>query len=214
MQESDISGMTFTVTAGTGGGSKFQLSEDEWYPAILTKIEKYETPTQQYGPSLNWTFELQAPEFVYQHEGVQKRSSVRGNTSLIFSSNPARPSKLYTWYCKLTGKTPAEGEKVTLANLVNMHVAVMVKGTAGKDKQGNPTTWYNVDKVKPLGPTAAPKATVTTAAKVAPATVKPVAQVKPVQLPENNNPGGVTDPSEIPGDLVSSGAPDLYKDVF
>jgi hypothetical protein len=211
MQETDISGMTFTVTAGTGGGTRFQMSEDEWYPAVLTKIEKYETPSQQYGPSLNWTFELQAADFTYTNEGVTKKSTVRGSTSLIFSSNPARPSKLYTWYCKLTGKIPAEGEKVTLGNLLGMKVAVMVKGTAGKDKQGNPTTWYNVEKVKPLGGVseavaAAPKANVAVAPKAQPA-------AKAVQTPVNHNPDGVTDPSQISSDLVSSGQ-DLYKDVF
>ena len=225
MTDTDISGITFTVTAGAGGGSKLQLSEDEWYPATLTKIEKIELPNQQYGPSLSWTFELQGPEFTYTYEGVTKQTSVRGNTSLIFSSNPARPSKLYTWYCKLTSKVPEEGAKVTLGTLIGMQVAVMVKGSQGKDKRGEPTTWFNVDKVKPLGAASESKAPAAKAqaAPAAKAAVKPVAQVEPhPQVAPSKNPGGITDPSEISSDIIGTStkesktteAADLYKDVF
>ena len=225
MQDTDISGMTFTVTAGAGGGSKLQLSEDEWYPAVLSKIEKLELPNQQYGPSLSWTFELQGPEYTYTYEGVTKQSTVRGNTSMIFSSNPARPSKLYTWYCKLTNTIPAEGAKVVLKDLIGMSCAVMVKSSQGKDKRGEPTTWFNVDKVKPIagGSVAKPAvASTPVAAKPVAAKPAPAKAVKPVQEQVNHNPDGITDPADIQMDIastVSKGTTsgdetDLYKDVF
>ena len=204
MQEQDISGMIFTVTAGGGGGG-FQMSEDEFYPATLTKIEKYEAPNSEYGPQLNWIFELEGDDFSYEKEGVKKQFSIKGSTSLIFSSNPTRPSKLYTWYCKLTGATPAEGEKITLGALVGKKVAVTVKATKSKDDQGRENTWYNVEKVKAV------KTEVGTQTKATPVT-------KPTQVVKNLNPGGITDPSQIPDDIITPKAAkennDLYKDVF
>jgi hypothetical protein len=204
MNEQDISGLIFTVSSGTGGGG-FQMVEDEFYPATLTDIKKVELPNSKYGPTLNWTFSLEGEDFSYEKDGVKKQFSIKGSTSLIFSSNPTRPSKLFTWYCKLTGTTPAEGEKITLGALIGKKVAVSVKITKSKDAQGVENTWYNVEKVKAVG---------------APVAQKKVAAPKLVQTLSVKNPGGVTDPSEIPDDIITSktqGAEvesDLYKDVF
>jgi hypothetical protein len=210
MTENDISGMTFTVTAGSSGtGTKFQMNEDDWYPAVLTKIEKHESTDQKFGPQLNWTFELIGEEFSYEYQEKKSQSTVRGSTSMLFSSNPKRPSKLFTWYCKLKGTVPGDGEKVTIGSLIGMKVAVMVKASPGKDKQGNPTTWYNVDKVRPVAEsvTNAKHSSESVAVKTPSPTATTV-----------KNPNGVTDPSQIPSDIISATpkAPtgDLYKDVF
>ena len=71
MQESDISGLTFVVTSGQGGGG-FVMVEDEFYPATLTKIEKVELPNSKYGPTLNWTFSLKGEDFSYEKDGEKK----------------------------------------------------------------------------------------------------------------------------------------------
>jgi hypothetical protein len=201
MQESDISGLSFVVTAGNGGGG-FVMQEDEFYPAVLTDIKKVELPNSKYGPTLNWTFSLKGDDFTYEKDGVKKQFSIKGSTSLIFSSNPTRPSKLYTWYCKLTGTTPAEGEKITLGNLIGKEVAVTVKATKSKDDQGRENTWYNVEKVKAV-----------VSAAVAPKKVTPAAKV--VRTLDTPNPGGITDPADIPTEGIGKEVVgDLYKDVF
>jgi len=178
MNESDITGMIFTVSASTGGTEDFKLTEDEFYPCVLTSIEKFENPNQKYGPSLNWNFELEGEQFAYEWEGKIQQSRVRGSTSMTFSPK----SKLYAWYSKLNGAEPKEGEQVTLKHLIGLRCMIMVKGSKGKDKAGNEKIWYNVEKVKladnsQIVPKVAPVvAPVAQTAAVATETVTPVTE--------------------------------------
>ena len=64
INETDISGMIFTVSGGSGNTSgsdfdKIVLSEDEWYPATLVNITKVNRPGTPDGKikasgGLNW----------------------------------------------------------------------------------------------------------------------------------------------------------------
>jgi len=222
INEQDISGLTFVVTEG--GGKVVDLLEDEFYPAKLVKIVKKDSINPKYpDPQLNWMFELSGEEFKYTYDEKEQQRVVYGNTSLIFSCNTSKPSRLYTWYSKLSGTSLGADEKITgkdLQALIGTDVAITVKPYKGKDKKGNEVTKYSVEKVKLVNKgTVASAGTGTIAQKSTHVAAKTVS--KPVVSPvaKSKNPGGITEPEDIPTDDigVSNGKEvedDLFKDVF
>lgn len=219
MKEVDITGVVFTVSKGGGGSyKKLQLAEDEWYPTKLIKISKVNRPASKDGKfkaseGLDWIFELQGEDFSYEFDGKVVQQRITGKTSLIFSSNPERPSKFYVWYCKLSGRVPVEGEQITLKDLIGMDVQIMAKGNPGKDKQGNDVTWYNVERVK--GSNGVKKTASVTPTQEVKKQVVEKEEVKKVVPNETK----VATPSDISDDAVGVDATeesegDLYKDVY
>ena len=218
INEQDISGLTFVVTAG--GGKVVDLLEDEFYPAKLVKIAKKDSTNPKYpDPQLNWMFELSGEEFKYTYDEKEQQRVVYGNTSLIFSCNTSKPSKLYTWYSKLSGTSLGADERITgkdLQALIGTDVAITVKPYKGKDKKGNEVTKYSVEKVKLVNHGIVAEGTGTIAQKSTPVAAKTVS--KPIAS-TTKNPGGITEPEDIPTDDigVSNGKEvedDLFKDVF
>ena len=221
INEQDISGLTFVVTAG--GGKVADLLEDEFYPAKLVKILKKDSTNPKYpDPQLNFMFELKGEEFKYTYNEKEQQRVVYGNTSLIFSCNTSKPSKLYTWYSKLSGTSLVADEKITgkdLQALIGTDVAITVKPYKGKDKQGNEVTKYSVEKVKAVNQGTVATGTGTITQKATPVAAKTVS--KPVVSPiaKSKNPGGITEPEDIPTDGIGVSnekevEDDLFKDVF
>lgn len=146
--ENDVTGLNFTVASNNNfseGGIKLQ--EDEFYPAVLSDFKPFESTfngikTKQ----IRWVFELQGSEFTWKSkDGKTGQFRVSGATSYACSPK----SKLYKWYCKLTGKEQlTEGEKISLNTLKGMHCSVMVKINKRKNSEGEEEVYNNVDKVK------------------------------------------------------------------
>ena len=195
MEDLGIAGLEFTVNSKDREGG-IQLIEDEWYPCILTEITPFEN---QWGKQLRWVYELQGEQFTWRSkDGKSGQFKVNGQTS--FACSPK--SKLYKTYAKLMGKEPTEGEKISLKNVIGMHVQVMIKINHGKDKQGEPKDYFNIDKVKPsVGPGVViptPAPVVAPVGSITPATV-----VAPVVAP-------VATPTVAP--VVKTG--DIFEDIF
>lgn len=146
--DNDISGLEFVVSSkninedGDWEGS-IKLKEDEWYPAILTQFVPYKSVWENKEiKQIRWVFELQGEEFSWKSKDG-KKGQMKTSFSTSYACSPK--SKLYKAYTKLTGKEDlAEGEKISLAPLLNMSCFVMLKKSKGK----NGKTWYNVDKMK------------------------------------------------------------------
>ena len=186
-EEKDISGLEFTVNKkDTEGGIK--LVEDEWLPTILTQFVPFEN---QWGKQLRWMFELQGSDFTWKSkDGKTGQFKVSGNTSYACSPK----AKLYKWYSKIVGKEPAEGEKISLKSIIGIPCYVMLKLKVGKDKEGEPKDYYNVDKVKiripvqAVPPTSTPTPVAPTVAPVTPAApAAPAAPVTPAAPATGNN---------------------------
>ena len=225
INETDISGMIFTVSGGSGNTSgsdfdKIVLSEDEWYPATLVNITKVNRPGTPDGKikasgGLNWAFDLIGDEYSVTINDKVYQKRLYGRTSLIFSSNPERPSKLFQWYCKLSGKVPADGAKVTLSSLIGLDVFVLLKVTTGKDGR----IWYNVEKVKLAQQNHTPKQEEQVVVKQVQPTVQKQENVvkkstlKPT-LPEDL-PSDFADEDQVNEQVKNTADDDgLYSDVF
>jgi hypothetical protein len=138
----DIVGLDLVVAPNRERGEGIKLVEDEFYASILTKFEPFEN---QWGKQLRWVFEIQGDQYTWKSkEGKTGQFKVNGQSS--FACSPK--SKIYKWYSKLTGKEPAEGEKISLKSLVGMPCYVMIKIKHGKDREGEAKDFFNVDKVK------------------------------------------------------------------
>ena len=194
MESKDIEGLDFTVTSNNGGGPSVVLTEDEWYPANLTGIEKSQAP---FGPVLNWNFALVGEEYSYEYNDEKQQLRVRGNTSLILSPK----SKMYKWYTKLTGKEPTEGEKISLSSLFGIPCYVMVKITKSKNKEGKDRTYYNVDKLK-------------TREGEFKGQVKKVKEVKPETVASKTKKPVKTEPIVTPDKNEEETTRDIFSDIF
>ncbi len=138
----DIVGLDMVVAPNRERGEGIKLLEDEWYSAILVKFDPFEN---QWGKQLRWVFEIQGEQYTWKSkDGKTGQFKVNGQSS--FACSPK--SKIYKWYSKLTGREPAEGEKISLKNLIGMPCYVMIKIKKGKDREGEPKDFFNVDKVK------------------------------------------------------------------
>ena len=192
-EEKDISGLEFSVTKnGAEGG--IQVQEDEWLPAVLTNFAPFEN---QWGKQLRWTFELQGESFVWKSkDGKTGQFRVSGNSSYVCSPK----SKLYKWYSKITGKEPVEGESIKLKTILNAPCYVMIKINKGKDKDGEPKDYYNVDKVK-LREKIAEQVAPTQAATPAPVqAATPAPTAAPVK-------------SEVPK-TTPAGSSNIFEDIY
>jgi len=138
----DIVGLDMVVAPNRERGEGIKLLEDEFYPAILTKFAPFEN---QWGKQLRWVFEIQGEQYTWKSkDGKTGQFKVNGQSS--FACSPK--SKIYKWYSKLTGREPVEGEKISLKDLIGLPCYVMIKIKHGKDKEGEPRDFFNVDKVK------------------------------------------------------------------
>ena len=138
----DIVGLDMVVAPNRERGEGIKLLEDEFYPAVLTKFDPFEN---QWGKQLRWVFEIQGEQYTWKSkDGNTGQFKVNGQSS--FACSPK--SKIYKWYSKLTGKEPAEGEKISLKSLIGMPCYVMIKIKHGKDREGEAKDFFNVEKVK------------------------------------------------------------------
>jgi len=196
----NVNGLVFQVTEASGGIQ--DLAVKEWYPAVLIKIEQKVAP---FGPCLEWFFELQGDEYSYEKDGEIKQRGVRGTTSLICSINPetGKASKMYSWYCILTGQKVEPGVGVDLGNIIGSECRIMVSEAKAGKKEGS--SFQNVIDVNLPAVKAAPKVAVRPAvakpvapkpAVVVPKAASKVAPKTPLKL-DVSNPDGVEDPSEI-----------------
>jgi hypothetical protein len=156
VDSNDIVGLDMVVAPNRERGEGIKLVEDEFYAAVLTKFDPFEN---QWGKQLRWVFEIQGEQYTWKSkDGKTGQFKVNGQSS--FACSPK--SKIYKWYSKLTGKEPAEGEKISLKSLIGMPCYVMIKIKHGKDREGEAKDFFNVDKVKvravgvavPTGPVA------------------------------------------------------------
>jgi len=139
----EVSSLEFTVGSVKSAGSGYTpLDEDEVYEARLVKVEQ---KALQFGPALEWVFDLLDPKFSYEYEGKTVQRRVKGTTSL--ACNPK--SKLYAWYCKLLGKELPEGGRVQLASIVGRNCRLLVVNKPSKkiNEDGTKTIYSNVAKV-------------------------------------------------------------------
>ena len=175
MSDEDISGLELTVAPNKERGEGIKLPEDEWLPCVLTAFIPFEN---QWGKQLRWVFEVQGNQYTWKSkEGKSGQFKVNGSSSYACSPK----SKLYKWYSKLTGKEPAEGEAIKLKSLIGIPCYVMIKINKGKDKEGEPKDYFNIDKLKarPVAGAVAP-ASVAVQAVVAVETPAPAVAVKEV----------------------------------
>lgn len=141
-EEQDISGLELTVSPNKERGEGIKLPEDEWLACVLTGFIPFEN---QWGKQLRWVFEVQGQQYTWKSkDGKTGQFKVNGQSSYACSPK----SKLYKWYSKLTGKEPAEGESIKLKSLIGIPCYVMIKINHGKDREGNPKDFYNIDKIK------------------------------------------------------------------
>lgn len=203
----DVNGYMLTVTESKGADFPAgpEMDETEWYLSIVKKIDKFESSNQKFGPQFTWVYEVQGEEFQIEIGGKPAQYQVRGSTSMICSKNPesGKMSKFYEWYSKIMGAEPAAGHKISTKDVVGKSCYVMVKASKGKTDPDR--VFYNVVMVKSAAVKASPVAVK--------ATSKKTTEIK------NNNPGGITDPADIPTDGIigtkkAAKKADVFADVF
>lgn len=222
--EQDISGLELVYSSknssgGTGefkniAGESVVLKEDEWYPAVLTKIVQGQVDT--FGKQqLFWTYELQGDSFkCKKKDETFFQLAARGRTSL--ATGPK--SIMYKVYTKLIGRELTEGEPIKLLALIGMKVEVMVKISKKEDNEGNTKTWYYMERVKPVGPVPGfnqEKAPVPAAPPVANETNKVAVPSTPVKPPEVVAPPKpvAPAPTAVKPELPSKPIKDIFADI-
>lgn len=217
MADQEVTGLVLTVGGNKPGEGGIKVPEDEWLPAVLKGFTPFQN---KWGMQLRWIYELEGETYTWVNKEKNEKGQLRvwGQTSQAFSPK----SNLYKIYVKLTGREPAEGEKVDLNSLVPMKVFIMVKVTKGKDKEGNAKDWYKVDKVKPraeLGAASAPVAEAKPAPSPVPAPIPAEKPAPQVQVSVQQSPAAkVTKPAEVvvaPAAAAEQKATgDLFNDIF
>lgn len=206
---SNVNGISMTMTKGFKG---VQLVADEWYPCVLKSItEGKATFKGVETDQLIWDFELIGDEFQMElKDGNVKQFSVWGKCAPFLSSK----SKLFVWYTKLMGVEDID-EGVTLTTgdiaeqVVGMNCFIMVQPQTYKDKNtGADKVSYKVERVKPA-PQEEQQEVVEAVKPVIQKPVvhvaKPIVKPLPVRTPlNNNNPGKVVTPDQIPSSDVGT----------
>jgi hypothetical protein len=153
--EDDILGVSMVVSSksGSGGGGtwkniageEIKIIPDEWYPAVLSKIEPSVHVT--YGDQFLWFYDLEGVQFTVKNkEGKEMQFRARKTTSRAHGPK----SVLYKIVCKLMGvdSIPEGGTIPPLRNFIGTPVDVMINVKKYKNSEGEDRVYYEVEKVR------------------------------------------------------------------